>query len=273
MTEQQNDPVRPTSAWLIQLPESPKSEFSLRVVTPAGSKTAVKENDWVLALSQGKIQRIGRLARVRHDREGTTIYFDRTAKAPVEFEPGKLGLTPTSARIVRLSWNDFERSLPEFGATKPEDIPLINDAVYVRDLLEAAVRDDLLGPAGGPEELIVDMSVRDRYLVGKLAPLSERISDQPRTEPASSAGEEGDLEELDKAPTHTPGAEFPQVSGRVDPENDALDEIDTSNNQSLVPSSLGMTFCVAPDVDTITIDAHWGRASRDAAHTGALLDP
>jgi hypothetical protein len=202
-----------------------------------------------------------------------TSFYNDFHKAPVEFEPGKLGLTPTSARIVRLSWNDFERSLPEFGATKPEDIPLINDAVYVRDLLEAAVRDDLLGPAGGPEELIVDMSVRDRYLVGKLAPLSERISDQPRTEPASSAGEEGDLEELDKAPTHTPGAEFPQVSGRVDPENDALDEIDTSNNQSLVPSSLGMTFCVAPDVDTITIDAHWGRASRDAAHTGALLDP
>lgn len=31
--------------------------------------------------------------------------------------------------------------------------------------------DDLLGPAGGPEEFIVDMGVRDRYLVGKLAPM------------------------------------------------------------------------------------------------------
>ena len=30
--------------------------------------------------------------------------------------------------------------------------------------------DDLLGPANGPNKLIKDMSVRDRYLVGKLAP-------------------------------------------------------------------------------------------------------
>ena len=30
--------------------------------------------------------------------------------------------------------------------------------------------DDLLGPAEGPYEWVVDMGVRDRYLVGKLAP-------------------------------------------------------------------------------------------------------
>lgn len=262
MSENQIGTTPQPSAWLIQPSEVPNSEHSLRIVTSAGSKTAVKENDWVLVLSEGKIQRIGRVVRVRHDREGTTIYFDRTAKAPAGFDPSKLDLTLTSAPIVRLNWDDFEGSLPEFSVTKLADVPLINDAVYVRDLLEVAVRDDLLGPAGGPEELIVDMGVRDRYLVGKLAPLSERISDEPRNEPASSAGEEGDLEELDKAPTHTPGAEFPQVSGRVDAESDALDEIDTSNNQSLVPSSLGMTFCVAPGVSSITIDAHWGRYER-----------
>ena len=96
--------------------------------------------------------------------------------------------------------------MQEFGVTKETDIPLIDDAIYVRDLLEAAVCDDLLGPAGGPEELIVDISVRDRYLLGKLAPITAHNSDEMRTEPASSAGEEGDLEELSKAPTHVPGA-------------------------------------------------------------------
>lgn len=262
MSDNQTGNTNLPSAWLIQPSKIPKSEYSLRVITPAGSKTATKENDWVLVLIRGEIQRIGRIARVRHDREGTTLYLDRTAEALAGVSPTKLGLTPTSSPIVRLSWDDFEKSLPEFGVTKLADVPLIDDAVYVRDLLEAAVRDDLLGPAGGPEELIVDMSVRDRYLVGKLAPLSERISDEPRIEPASAADEVGDLEELNKAPTHTPGAGFPAVSGKIDAESDALDEIDTSNNQSLVPSSLGMTFCVAPEVSSITIDAHWGRYER-----------
>ena len=265
MSEDQTGTTSQPSGWLVRPGEPSSSDYIVRVVTPAGSQTAVKENDWVLVSNDDEIQRVGRVARIRHDRDGTTIYFDQTAKALAAVSPTSLGLSPTSTPIVRLSWDDFERSLPEFGVTKVADIPLIDDAIYVRDLLEAAVRDDLLGPAGGPEELIVDMGVRDRYLVGKLAPLSERISDEQRTEPASSAGEEGeegDLNQLINAPTHAPGAEFPQVSGRVDAESDALDEIDTSNNQSLVPSSLGMTFCVAPAVDSITIEAHWGRYER-----------
>ena len=40
----------------------------------------------------------------------------------------------------------------------------------IRDELEAAVLRDLLGPAGGPEEEVDENSVRDRYLVGMLAP-------------------------------------------------------------------------------------------------------
>jgi hypothetical protein len=250
------------SAWIIRPTEPSASVYLVRVVTPASSETAVKEGNWVLVLNDDEIQRVGRVVRIRHDRDGTTIYFDRTAKALAAVSPASLGLTPTSAPIVRLSWDDFERSLPEFGVTKVADIPLIDDAIYVRDLLEAAVRDDLLGPAGGPEELIIDISVRDRYLLGKLAPITAHNSDEMRTEPASSAGEEGDLEELTKAPTHVPGAEFPLVSGKVDAENDTLDEIDTSNNQSLVPSSIGMTFCVASAVSNITIEAHWGRYER-----------
>ena len=48
----------------------------------------------------------------------------------------------------------------------------------------------------------------------------------------------------------------------MEPEDDALDEIDTTNNQSLVPSSMGLTFCVAPDVGKLAVDARWGRYER-----------
>ena len=83
---------------------------------------------------------------------------------------GDLGLTSLKGPVTRLPWEDFVRALPNLGIAGLDQVPLIEDEVYVRDLLEQAVRDDLLGPACGPNELIKDMSVRDRYLVGKLAP-------------------------------------------------------------------------------------------------------
>ena len=124
------------------------------------------------------------------------------------------------------------------------------------------MRDDLLGPAGGPQELIKDMSVRDRYLVGKLAPRRPDEGETAQVEPAAAADESGDLDEERPAPLHEPGAEFASTSGRVEPEDDALDEIDTTSNQSLVPSSMGLTFCVAPEVDSLSVAARWGRYER-----------
>ena len=68
---------------------------------------------------------------------------------------------------------------------------------------------------------------------------------------------------------HEPGAEFDSTTGRVDAEADAADEIDASSNQSLVPSSFGMTFCVDGDVAQIEVEATWGQYVRvyDHEHT------
>jgi hypothetical protein len=43
-------------------------------------------------------------------------------------------------------------------------------------MLEEMVLSDLLGPVGGPEEEIDEQSVRDRYLVGMLAPKRQELS-------------------------------------------------------------------------------------------------
>ena len=126
--------------------------------------------------------------------------------------------------------------------------------------------DDLLGPAGGPHERIVDMGVRDRYLVGKLAP---REAAQGGIEGLEGPLANEDAEEpIDpKAPgQHEPGAEFGTATGRVEPESDAADEIDAASNQSLVPSSLGMTFCVDGDAERIEIEVRWGRYERSDEH-------
>ena len=76
-------------------------------------------------------------------------------------------------------------------------------------------------------------------------------------------------EDLDEEPSelevhegrHEPGADFSKATGKVDAE-DFYDEIDTTNNQSLVPSSFGMTFCVDGEQEEILLDVSWGRYER-----------
>lgn len=250
------------SAWIIRPTEPSTSDYVVGVVTPAGSKTAVKEGDWALILDKDEIQKVARILRVRQDQSGTSIYFDKMHAVPTVIAPSDIGLTPSSAPILRVAWDDFFGSLSVLGISKLDDVATINDPVYVRDLLEVSVRDDLLGPAGGPEELIVDMSVRDRYLVGKLAPRDPNPSEGIINKPDLALADIGDLEDEHKAPINEPSAEFSGVSGKVDAEADAHDEIDTSNNQSLVPSSFGMTFCVEPGADVIQVEAHWGSYQR-----------
>lgn len=244
---------------------------------------AIAEDDWILILNtSGQITRVGRVLRVRSDLETTTLYFDRMLLIDPAVSIGLTSLTPPSTGSVgRIQWTDFIESLPKAFHKTIADVLTIgsnpnspvyqHELAYIRELLQLAVMDDLLGPAGGPNEQIIDMGVRDRYLVGKLAP---REAAQGGIEgldgPLANDGTEEPTDP--KAPgQHEPGAEFGTTTGRVEPESDLADEIDAASNQSLVPSSLGMTFCVDGDADKIEIEARWGRyervANEDHEHT------
>ncbi len=225
---------------------------------------AVAEEDWVLVLNPaGQIVRTGRVLRLRSDLETTTIFFDRLSApdAPLPVASASLA-APTSGSVRRIQWDEFVATLSTALHQTMDRVPPIEDRAYIRELLQLAVVDDLLGPAGGPNERIVDISVRDRYLVGKLAP---RENAQGGIE-----GLEGPLaEEEIEEPTdpivpgqHEPGAEFGTATGRVEPESDGSDEIDAASNQSLVPSSFGMTFCVDGDAERIEVEARWGSYER-----------
>jgi len=50
-------------------------------------------------------------------------------------------------------------------------------------------------------------------------------------------------------------------SGHPDSE-ERDDEVDTSTNQSLVPSSMGFTFCVDGELENVQLFANWGRYER-----------
>ncbi|SEF89572.1 DISARM system helicase DrmA [Marinobacterium lutimaris] len=239
---------------------------------------AIQEDDWLLVLSPaGTITRVGRIVRVRSDLDCTTLYLDRMLPIAEAVSVGSTSLRPPSSGTVgRVQWADFVEALPKALNKTIADIPSIGadakspryqqELSYIRELLQLAVMDDLLGPAAGPYERIVDMGVRDRYLVGKLAPcdtaqggiegLKGPLADDQSEEPSDP-----------KAPgQHEPGAEFGTATGRVEPESDSSDEIDTASNQSLVPSSLGMTFCVEGDAERIEIEVSWGRYERNNEH-------
>jgi Helicase conserved C-terminal domain len=225
---------------------------------------ALAPGHWVVVVdAAGALKRVGRILRIRADLEAITLYFDKLHTVSVAGSVADIGLTLPTGVLTRLRPEDLSAVLAREGVSSSDDVPLIQDAAYVRDLLELATRDDLLGPANGPEELVVDMSVRDRYLVGKLAPRAPGdATTASEAEPAAAVDEEDDSVQENDAPLHEPGAEFNRASGRVEPDEDALDEIDTTNNQSLVPSSLGFTFCVGPGVETLDVTACWGSYAR-----------
>jgi hypothetical protein len=105
------------------------------------------------------------------------------------------------------------------------------------------VRRDLLGPAGGEREVITEDNVRDRYLLGMLAPL--RQSDEPTREQLDELAEDGD----DSPEEGSPEPATPVV-------------------RSLMPSSFGMSFSLDPAATSFVIAAHWGQYLRDKDAAG-----
>ncbi|MBP1466155.1 DISARM system helicase DrmA [Candidatus Chloroploca sp. M-50] len=94
---------------------------------------------------------------------------------------------------------------------------------------------DLLGPAGGPEEEIAEGSVRDRYLVGMLAPRQQQIAPEEQDDLNQGGEDAPDDGPIDQGATQAP---------------------------TMFPSSFGMTFTVEGACAALTITASWGRYHR-----------
>src|SRR5712692_2958426 len=123
--------------------------------------------------------------------------------------------------------------------------------MQIRDELEQMVLLDLLGPAGGESEEIDERTVRDRYLVGVLAPRrQEDLFTQGRsTPPAPEEDEE----------------EFPPVipdelsEGGADSAEDGPTDLSIPLPKATFPSSFGMSFCVDGEAKVIEVTARWGQ--------------
>lgn len=118
----------------------------------------------------------------------------------------------------------------------------------LRELLHDAVVRDLLGPASGPDEEILGTSVRDRYLVGKLAPRESPIDEADTGDLAESGSDSGD---------------------------DGGAEGATLMSQSIVPSSCGLTFCVDASCESLEVEVTWGhyRKTESEVHVTEAGNP
>ena len=110
----------------------------------------------------------------------------------------------------------------------------------LRAELERLVILDLLGPAGGPEEEIAEGGVRDRYLVGMLAPRQQQVAPEEQDD-LDPAGEDApDDGPIDRGATQAP---------------------------TMFPSSFGLTFTVDGAAQLLQVTASWGRYHRVKSET------
>lgn len=272
-------------AWLLQASSGEAAPLFSQVLAIAPSLLrGIQPGDAVCIVSTDGTQVIGiaRVFRTRAESGGTRIYFD----GHLPIQPGRplaeFGTEfAADRRISRLEWPKFEQVVKATLGVPFESFPAFgghttHEQAYLRELLQVAIIDDLLGPACGPEEEIVGMSVRDRYLVGKLSP--QTLGDTDAIEGLSGAlSQEVPLEDVpsDLIPLaevgmgrdkggrrRLPGEEFPTAGGATDPDDDDSQAIDASKNQSFVPSSFGFTFCVDGTVEALELEVRWGRYER-----------
>ena len=140
-----------------------------------------------------------------------------------------------------------------------DDTP--RNRVFVRQMLETIVKDDLLGPAQGPEEEIVGMSVRDRYILGRLGPRRvDEFGPVPTDAEINEADESDDVnkdgneDHAEHDENKTPGTDIAEE----EPEEDVADAIDVTRSSSIVPSSMGLTFCIDEALPDIEVVVSWG---------------
>lgn len=128
--------------------------------------------------------------------------------------------------------------------------------VQLRAELERMVVADLLGPAGGETEEIDERNVRDRYLVGVLAPRRQGGL-------AVSTSSDGPAEIEDDEERPLIPDELSQ--GGVDTVDDGMTDKGVAVAQAHLPSSFGMTLCVCCEPEAIRVEATWGQYKRETS--------
>lgn len=107
----------------------------------------------------------------------------------------------------------------------------------MREELFDLIRRDLLGPAGGEQETVTEQSVRNRYLLGMLAPRK--------------------VIEIDEEPDEE------LADGTEDNAEEGVAEPSTPAKRGTAPSTLGLSFCLDLSEEQFELEASWGQYLRE----------
>jgi hypothetical protein len=254
------------NAWLVVLSQDISiNRFQVTLPKKYHHLEKIIEGDILVFVDKSKLASFARVFRIRENIDETVFYFDGFLDAIISLELSHFGITQDLATpISRLAFTVCEKMLEEVCKISYKKFPLFSGEVpdeqaHIRNLLQMAVIDDLLGPADGPYEEIIEMSVRDRYLVGKLAPIEHDESHTAKI--SSSKDDQQDIGENPEVYANTNHIPFDKTA-TVDFEDDEEKEIDASDSRSLVPSAMGFTFYVDHKVNTILLSSSWGHYER-----------
>lgn len=112
----------------------------------------------------------------------------------------------------------------------------------IRHEFEDLIRRDLLGPAGGEHEIVTEQSIRNRYLLGMLAPL--KVTEEEEAELADDS--EDNPEE-----------------GTAEPS--------TPVKRGTTPSTFGLSFCLDMAETEFEAEARWGQYLREPDAEGKTV--
>ena len=139
----------------------------------------------------------------------------------------------------------------------------------IRAEFENLVLNDLLGPANGPDEELNEAWVSSRYLVGWLAPRD--VGRNTKAAQARIAVRNPDAEALpDDNPLSPVSDDTPLGAGTDEGGEEGIADDPISSSESMLPNSLGLTFCLAPGVDRIRVRVSWGWYRRRKSETGIV---
>lgn len=111
------------------------------------------------------------------------------------------------------------------------------------------------------------MSVRGRYILGRLGPQCNvdllRGSPGPTKEEQKEIAEDGEAqtENKDGNTDHIDHNENQMAATDIaeeEADEDVVDGDDILRSNSLVPSSMGLTFCIDESLPDIEVEARWG---------------
>ena len=146
----------------------------------------------------------------------------------------KKGSTKVSPLAALNALPGIKGSIPP-GSTPQLPVPPADE---IRGELQRLILKDLLGPADTDQEELAprESRVRERYLLGALAPQGIAATAVDAATPLATSGS--------------------------DSIEDGNAEAESSTTETMLPSSLGLSFMVLPATGTLTVDCNWGHYLR-----------